>query len=115
MDRTPRNRTLIVAAKDVVITVRQIQTPNVSIAIHADERNFDGVRAHIANERRSDKKAVAIEFATAAIVVVEPAGLNRVTPLDEVLAKNIRDVNVLMPPIEAIQPTVCVLLELRKI
>jgi hypothetical protein len=41
--------------------------------------------------------------------------LNRVTLPDEVLAKKIRYVNILVPQIETIQPAVGVLLELRKV
>src|SRR2546421_2616907 len=115
MDGPPRNRILIVAAKDVVITVRQIQPADVSIAVHADVPTFDSVRSYIANQRGPHQKTVAIEFAAAAIVVVKRAGLNRVALFDEVLPKNVRDVNVLMPPIKTIQTAVRVFLELRKI
>src|SRR5436305_10822091 len=99
MNRPSCNRILIVTAKGVVVTVCQIQTPNVSIAIHADITDFDRVRSHIANQRGPDEKTIAVEFAAAAIVVVEPAGLNRVTLPDKILPKDIRDANVLMPPV----------------
>src|SRR5437016_11308555 len=115
MNRPPRNRILIVTAKGVVVTVRQIQTPNVSIAVHADITDFDRVRSHIANQRGPHEKTITIEFAAASIVVIESAGLNRVTLPDKILPKDIRDVNILMPPIEAIQTTVCVFLKLCKI
>src|SRR5882672_11674102 len=115
MNRPARNWILIVATERIVVTVGQIQAPNVSIAIHADITDFDGVWSHIANQRGSDEKTIAVEFAAAPIVVIEPAGLNRVTLPDKILPKNIRDVDILMPPIEAIQTTVCIFLKLCKI
>ena len=86
-----------------------------AIAIDADVADPDRVRPHVANQSRPHQKSVAIEFAAAAIVVVERARLNRVTLLEEILPKNIRDVNILLPPIETIQAAVRVFLQLRKI
>ena|SRR5947208_1571306 len=115
MNRPARNWILIVATERIVVTVCQIQPTDVSIAIHADITDFDGVWSHIANQGGSDEKTIAVEFAAAPIVVIVPAGLNRVALPDKILPKNIRDVDILMPPIEAIQTTVCIFLKLCKI
>src|SRR3989442_3901262 len=113
--RLSRDRILIVAAKNVVIAIRQIQPAEMTIAVNADVANVDRVRPHVADQSRPHQKSVAIEFAAVPIVVVKRARLNRVTLLDEVLAKNIRNVNILLPPIESIQTAVRVLLELREV
>ena len=98
-----------------VVTVRQVQTADVSITIDAYVADLHGMRPHVANQCRPHQKTVPIEFAAAAIVVVEHAGLNRVTLPDEVLPKQIGNVNILMPQIEAIQPAIRVLFELPKV
>src|SRR2546423_11876544 len=86
-----------------------------TIAVDADVANLDRVRPHVADQSRAHQKSVAIEFAAVPIVVVKRTGLNRVTLLDEVLSKNIRNVNILLPPTETIQAAVRVLLELREV
>src|SRR5439155_21036964 len=85
------------------------------VAIDANVADLDRVRTHVANQRRPHQKAIPIEFAAAAIIVVERAVLNRITLLDEVLAEKVRDVNILVSQIEAIQTTGGVFLELLKI
>src|ERR1044072_1713358 len=81
--RPPRDRILIVPAKDVVITIGQIQPAEVTVAVHSEISNLKRMWSDVANQRRTHQKAVPIEFATAAIVVVERAGLDRITLLDE--------------------------------
>src|SRR5687767_15451758 len=97
------NRIPIVTTKRVIVTVRQIQTAQMPITINADVADFDRVRPHIPNQRRARQKSVPVVLNTPTVVVVERAGLNRVTLADKVLPKNVRDVNVLLPPIETIE------------
>src|SRR6266852_4367465 len=99
MDRPSGDRISIVATKHIVVTVRQIQAAEMAIAIDADIANLDRVRPHVPNQCRPHQKSVAIEFTAASIVVIKHAGLKRVALLDEILSKNVRDVNVLLPPI----------------
>src|SRR5215468_1533306 len=85
------------------------------VAIDADVSNFDRVRPDIANQSWPHEKTVAVVLNSAPIIVVERACLNCVALPNEVLAKDIRDVHVLRPPVESIQATIRVFLELRKI
>ena len=71
--------------------------------------------ADVPNRRRSHQKSVAIKFDAAAIVVVMKTSLDRVALANEVLAKDVGDVNVLMARVEAIQTAIRVLLEHREI
>src|SRR5690348_17275834 len=86
-----------------------------SVTTDSEITDFDRVRPHVADRRRPDQKTVAIEFHTAAIVVVMKAALNRVALANEVLPKDIGDVNVLMARVEAVQAAVRVLLQHREI
>src|SRR6202521_2210396 len=113
--RATSDRITIVATEGVVIRVRQVEPAEMPVTVDPYIGNLDGVRPHVANQCRPHQKPVPIEFVAAAIVVVERARLNRVALLDEVLTKDVRNVNILMTQIETIQPTVRVLLELREV
>src|SRR5581483_1717482 len=73
------------------------------------------MRTHVTYQRGPHEKSVAVVLHAATVVVIERAGLNRVALANEVLSKNIRNVNILLPPIETIQTAVRVLLELREV
>ncbi len=86
-----------------------------TIATQSEVTDLDRVRPHVANQRRPHEKAVPIEFDTAPIVVVVKASLDRVALSNEVLPKDVCDVDVLMTSIEAVQTAVGVLLEHREV
>src|SRR5688572_4303343 len=73
------------------------------------------MRPSVANQCRPDQKPVAIEFNTAAIVVVMKTSLDRVALANEILPEDVGDVNVLMARVEAIQAAVRIFLEHRKV
>ena len=73
------------------------------------------MRSRIADQRWPDQKAVAIEFNRAPIVVVVKTSLDRVALADEILAKDVGDVNILMTSVEPVQAAICVLLEHREV
>src|ERR1051326_2528505 len=97
--------------KREVVRVRQVQTPDVTVATKPQVTNFDGMRPHVTDWRRTNEKAVAIKFDAATIVVVMKAALDRVALTNEILAKDVSDVNILMARVEAVQTAVRVLLE----
>ncbi len=86
-----------------------------AVAAEPKITNLDRVWPDVANQRRSHQKTVAIKFNAASIVVVMKTSLDRVALANEVLPKDICDVNVLMARVEAIQTAVRVLLEHREV
>src|SRR5438132_5291596 len=68
----------------------------------------------VSNQRRPHQEPIAIVFDTRAVVVVMQAALNRVALANEVLAKEICDVDVLMPRVKPVQAAVGIFLEHRK-
>src|ERR1051325_6882186 len=86
-----------------------------SIAVDADVSNLDRVRPDIANQSRPHEKTVAVVLNIAPIIVVKCTRLDRVALANEILTKEIRDVNVLLTPIETVQPAISVLLKLREV
>src|SRR4029079_16681088 len=73
------------------------------------------MRPDVANRRGPHEKAVAIEFDAAPVVVVMKAALNRVALADEILSKDVCDVNVLVARVEAIEAAVRVFFEHREV
>src|SRR5689334_6147046 len=86
-----------------------------SVATEPEIPDFDRVRPHVADRRRPDQKIVAIEFHAAAIVVEMKAPLNRVALANEILTKDVCDVDVLVTRVEAVEAAISVLLEHREI
>ena len=86
-----------------------------SVAADAKVTNLDRMRPHVANQSRTHQKSIAIKFDAAPIVVVMKTSLNRVALANEVLAKDVGDVNVLMARVEAIEAAVGVLLQHREV
>src|SRR5262249_36315284 len=64
-----------------------------------------------ADQRRAYQESVAIKFDAASIIIEMKAALDCVTLGEEILPKNICNVNVLVPSVEAIETTVRVLLK----
>src|SRR5689334_23842108 len=95
--------------------MRKIEPSEMTIAAHAQITDFDRVWSNVADQRRPHQKTVAIEFHPTAIVVEVKTALDRVTLAHEILAKDVRDVNVLMPRVEAVQTAVSVFLENRDV
>src|ERR1041385_3290464 len=86
-----------------------------AITAHTEIAHLNRRRADVANRRGPHQKAVAIEFHAASIVVVMKAALDRIALANEILSKNVGDVNVLMARVEAIEATVRVLLQHREV
>ena len=55
-----RDRISLVVTKREVVSVRQIQSAQVSVAAEAKITNLDRMRPNIANQRRPNQKSVAI-------------------------------------------------------
>src|SRR6185369_8631588 len=91
-----RDRVVVVVAKREVVSVREIEPPQVSITTDAEIADLDRVWSNIAHQRRPHQKAVAIEFDAATIVVVVKTSLDRVALAKEILAKDVCDINVLV-------------------
>src|ERR1043166_3194174 len=68
----------------------------------------------VPNQRRPHEETVAIVFDTRAVVVVMQAALDRVALANEVLTKEICDVDVLMPGVKPVQAAVGIFLEHRE-
>src|ERR1043166_9509891 len=101
--------------KREVVRMRKIQPAEMSVAADAKVTDLDRVWSNIADQRRTHEKSVAIEFNAATIVVVVKTSLDRVALAYEILAKDVRDVNVLVAGVEAIQTAVRIFLEHREI
>src|SRR5678815_4938146 len=95
--------------------MREIEPAEVTIAVHAEITDLDRVWSNVADQRRSHQKTVAIEFNAAAIVVVVKTSLNRVVLANKILPKDVRDVNVLVACVKAVQAAVGVFLEHREV
>src|SRR6185503_9132224 len=91
--------------------MRQIQAPKVTVSTDAHVSDFNCVWRDIADQGRPHQKSVAIKFDAAPIIIEMKAALDGVTLAEEILPKNICNVNILMPSIEAIKAAVCVLLK----
>src|SRR4051794_2065361 len=81
------------------------------VAAHTKITNLDRMWPHVANRRGPHEETIAIELNAASIVVVMKAALDRVALADEILAKEVCDVNVLMARVETIEAAVRVFLE----
>src|ERR1044071_5585941 len=77
--------------------------------------NLDLVRPNITNQRGTNQKAISIELDAAPIIVVVKTPLNRVALADEILPKDVGDVDVLMPRVETIETAVGILLQHREV
>src|SRR5690349_23385274 len=73
------------------------------------------MRPDVANRSGPHEEAVAIELNPTPVVVVMKAALDRVALADEILAKDVCDVNVLMARVETVEAAVRVLLQHREI
>src|SRR2546423_12437383 len=102
-------------SKREVVRVREIQPAQMSITAYSQIPDLDRVRPDITNQRGPHQETVAIEFDATSIVVVMKTSLNGVAFANEVLPKNVRDVNVLMTSVETIETAVGVLLEHREV
>src|SRR5215510_2620540 len=91
--------------------MRKVEPSQVAVAADACVANFDRVRTHIAYLCRPDKKAIVIELETRSIIVEMETALNCVSLANEILAKEISDVDVLVTGVESIQAAVRVLLQ----
>src|SRR4030095_6442556 len=98
-----------------VVRVRKIQTPNVTISTETNITNFNRVRSNVSDQSRPHQKTISIELNAASVIIEMEAALNRVTLGQEILPKNICDVNVLMASVEAIETAIGVLFEHRKV
>src|SRR5216683_2552716 len=105
------NRVARVVTKRIVIGMRQVQSPDMSVTVESKIRHLDRMRSHIADQRRTHQKSIAVILDAAAIVVEMKTAFDRVTLANKVLAKNVGDVNVLMSRVETIQAAVGVLFE----
>src|SRR6185369_3198191 len=103
LDATPRDRIMVVVAKREVVSVRKIQAAEMPIAAETEISDFDRVRPHVSDRRGPDQKAIAIKLDAATVVVVMKAALNRVALANEILAKDVGDVHVLVARVEPIQ------------
>ena len=73
------------------------------------------MRAHVADERGAHQKSVAVVFDAAPVVVVMQARLNRVAFGEEILPKEIGDVNILRALVETVETAVGIFFELMKV
>jgi hypothetical protein len=89
----------------------EVQSTQMPITANSEVTNFDRMWSHIAYRRWAYKKAIAIKLNAATIIVVVKTSLDRVTLANEILSENVRDINVLMASVEAIQAAVGILLE----
>src|SRR5216684_2954208 len=71
--------------------------------------------SHVADQRGTNEETVAIKLAAGPVVVVKRTGLNCVALLNEILPKNVCDVNVLPAAVEPIQAAVRVFFELSEV
>ena len=101
---SPGNRVSLISSKRKVVRVCQIDAAQVSVAVHSHVANLYGVRAHITNQRRSNQEPILIKLNTSSIVVVEQASLDCVAFADEVLTKQVGDVDVLMAGVNVLSP-----------
>src|SRR2546425_4415160 len=95
--------------------MRQVKFADMTVTINADVSHLDRMLANVTNQRRTNQESVSIIMDAAPVIVIEGACLDRITLVDEVLAKNIPDVNILMPRVEAIQAAIRVLLQHREV
>ena len=86
-----------------------------AVAAQTQVSNADRVRRHIAHKGRSHQESVAIKLEAPSIVVEMEASLNRISLANKILAKDISDIDILMPGIEPVQTAVRVLLEHREV
>src|SRR5690349_18235611 len=86
-----------------------------AVAANAEITDLDRMRSDVANRRGPHEETVAIEFNAASIIVVMKAPGDRVALANEILAEDVRDVDVLMPRVETVEAAVRVLLQHRKI
>src|SRR5215813_3494032 len=91
--------------------MRKVEPSQVAVAADACIANLDRVWTHIAYLGRPDKKAIVIELETRSVIVEMQAALNCVSLANEILAKEIRDVDVLMTRVESVEAAVRVLLQ----
>jgi hypothetical protein len=89
----------------------EIQPTQVSVTANSKITNFDRMWSHIAYRGWAYKKSVAIKLNAATIIVVVKTSLDRIALTNEILSENVRDINVLMASVEAIQAAVGILLE----
>src|SRR5678815_560141 len=85
-----------------------------AVAANSKITDLDCVRPDVANQCRSNEKAIAIEFNTPPVVVVMEASLDCVALMNEILAKDIRNVDILMSSIKSVQRTIRVLFQHRE-
>src|SRR5690242_876162 len=86
-----------------------------AVATETKIADLHRMRASVADQRGPDQKPVTIEFDRAAIVVVMKTALDCVAFAQEILAKDVRDVNVLVTRVETIEAAVRVFLEHREV
>src|SRR2546421_3828552 len=95
--------------------MRQVKFAQVSVAINPDVPHLDRMWTNVTDQRWTDQESVPIIMDAAPVIVIESARLDRVTLANEVLAKNIRNVNILMARVEAIQAAIRILLQHREV
>src|SRR6185503_9694616 len=115
VDSASRDQISLVVSKGEVVRVRKIQAAEMAVAAETQITHLDRMRSHVANRRGPHEEAVSIEFNPTSIVVVMKAALDRVALANEILAKDVCDVNVLMARVEPVEATVRVFLEHRKV
>src|SRR5690242_18020578 len=86
-----------------------------AVAANAEITDLDRMRSDVANRRGPHEETVAIEFNAASIVVVMKAALDRVALANEILAEDVRDVDVLMTRVETVETAIRVLLQHREV
>src|ERR1044072_6642457 len=77
--------------------------------------NLDRVWPNIANQRRTNQKAVTVILDAAPVVVVVQTSMDCVALANEVLPGDVCDVDILMARVETIKTAVGVLLEHREV